>query len=110
MGRRSGGRGIDGRPEPDLPRARARRLRGGRLRARARRERGRRARGRGRHGVLRPPAPRRAREDAMTREPLRPVLYDEAKDVVRLLDQKLLPAEERWLELASSAEVVSAIK
>ncbi len=46
----------------------------------------------------------------MTREPLRPVLYDDARDVVRVLDQKLLPAEERWLELASAAEVRSAIK
>jgi methylthioribose-1-phosphate isomerase len=46
----------------------------------------------------------------MTREPLRPVLYDDARDVVRLLDQKLLPAEERWLELASAAEVGAAIK
>src|SRR5690242_5027558 len=110
MGRRSGGRGIDGRPEPDLPRARARRLRGGRLRARARRERGRRARGRGRHGVLRPPAPRRAREDAMTREPLRPVLYDEARDVVRLLDQKRLPAEEAWVELGTADQVAAAIR
>jgi methylthioribose-1-phosphate isomerase len=42
--------------------------------------------------------------------PLRPVLYDEARDVLRLLDQKALPAEERWLELTSAAEVVAAIK
>jgi methylthioribose-1-phosphate isomerase len=46
----------------------------------------------------------------MTREPLRPVLYDEARDVVRLLDQRLLPAEETWLELATSGEVAQAIK
>jgi methylthioribose-1-phosphate isomerase len=46
----------------------------------------------------------------MTREPLRPVLYDEAKDVVRILDQRLLPAEEVWLELATSGEVAQAIK
>ncbi len=45
-----------------------------------------------------------------TREPLRPVLYDEAKDVVRLLDQRLLPGEEVWLELATSGEVAQAIK
>jgi methylthioribose-1-phosphate isomerase len=44
------------------------------------------------------------------REPLRPVLYDTEKDVVRLLDQKRLPAEEVWLELASSGEVAAAIK
>ena len=35
----------------------------------------------------------------MSREPLRPVLYDEARDLVRLLDQKRLPAEEVWVEL-----------
>jgi methylthioribose-1-phosphate isomerase len=45
-----------------------------------------------------------------TREPLRPVLYDSAKDVVRLLDQKRLPLEEIWLELRSSREVEGAIK
>jgi methylthioribose-1-phosphate isomerase len=42
--------------------------------------------------------------------PLRPVLYDEAKDVVRLLDQKRLPAEEVWLELTSAEEVAAAIR
>ncbi|MGC3998912.1 MAG: S-methyl-5-thioribose-1-phosphate isomerase [Anaeromyxobacter sp.] len=42
-------------------------------------------------------------------EPLRPVGYDEAKDAVRLLDQKILPAEERWLELTSAAQVAAAI-
>ncbi len=46
----------------------------------------------------------------MKRAPLRPVLYDDARDVVRLLDQRLLPADERWLELASSGEVAQAIK
>jgi len=40
---------------------------------------------------------------------LRPVLYDEARDVVRLLDQKLLPSEERWLDLTTAAEVAAAI-
>ena len=44
------------------------------------------------------------------REPLRPVVYDAAKDVVRVLDQKRLPAEEAWLELASSGEVAAAIR
>jgi methylthioribose-1-phosphate isomerase len=46
----------------------------------------------------------------MTREPLRPVLYDAAKDVVRLLDQRRLPGAEVWLELESSLEVAAAIK
>ncbi len=46
----------------------------------------------------------------MTREPLRPVLYDAVRDVVRLLDQRRLPAEEAWLELESSAAVAAAIK
>jgi methylthioribose-1-phosphate isomerase len=46
----------------------------------------------------------------MTREPLRPVLYDDARDVVRVLDQKRLPGEEVWLELTSSGEVAAAIK
>src|SRR5512141_445216 len=111
MGRRSGRRGSDGRAEPRRPGARAARLRRGRGAARAGRQRGRRHRGRGGHRLLRPAAVRRARErDAMTREPLRPVLYDEARDLVRLLDQRLLPAEETWLELATSGEVARAIK
>jgi len=42
--------------------------------------------------------------------PLRPVLYDDGRDLVRLLDQRLLPAEERWLELASADEVADAIR
>ncbi|WP_242343102.1 S-methyl-5-thioribose-1-phosphate isomerase [Anaeromyxobacter terrae] len=46
----------------------------------------------------------------MNAEPLRPVLYDEARDVVRVLDQRRLPADEVWLELASAEEVVQAIK
>jgi methylthioribose-1-phosphate isomerase len=45
----------------------------------------------------------------MALEPLRPVLYDTSHDVVRLLDQRRLPAEEVWLELTSSAEVAQAI-
>jgi methylthioribose-1-phosphate isomerase len=44
------------------------------------------------------------------REPLRPVLYDEAADAVRLLDQRLLPGEETWLALRDVAGVVLAIK
>ncbi|MGB8930902.1 MAG: S-methyl-5-thioribose-1-phosphate isomerase, partial [Anaeromyxobacteraceae bacterium] len=44
------------------------------------------------------------------REPLRPVLYDAARDVVRLLDQRRLPSEEVWLELTTADEVVQAIK
>ncbi|HEX9241444.1 MAG TPA: S-methyl-5-thioribose-1-phosphate isomerase [Anaeromyxobacter sp.] len=43
-------------------------------------------------------------------EPLRPVLYDAAKDAVRLLDQKRLPAEEVWVELRTAAEVAAAIQ
>ena len=46
----------------------------------------------------------------MTLEPLRPVLYDDARDVVRVLDQKRLPAEEVWLELASADAVAEAIR
>jgi methylthioribose-1-phosphate isomerase len=46
----------------------------------------------------------------MAREPLRPVLYDAARDVVRILDQKRLPGEERWLELTSAEQVAAAIK
>ncbi|WP_242395050.1 S-methyl-5-thioribose-1-phosphate isomerase [Anaeromyxobacter oryzisoli] len=46
----------------------------------------------------------------MNREPLRPVLYDDARDVVRLLDQKRLPAEEAWLELETADQVAAAIK
>ncbi len=46
----------------------------------------------------------------MNREPLRPVTYDAAKDAVRVLDQRQLPAAEVWLELRSSAEVAAAIK
>jgi methylthioribose-1-phosphate isomerase len=45
-----------------------------------------------------------------TREPLRPVLYDEARDLVRLLDQRRLPAEETWLELADADAVAEAIR
>src|SRR6266702_3706564 len=44
------------------------------------------------------------------REPLRPVLYDERADEVRLLDQRLLPGEERWLALGEVDEVVDAIR
>src|SRR5512138_2566480 len=111
MGRRPGRRGIDRRAEPRVPGARAPRVRGRRGGARARRQRGRRDRRRGGRSLLRPAAVRRAREgETMKRAPLRPVLYDDARDVVRLLDQRLLPADERWLELATSGEVAQAIK
>lgn len=45
-----------------------------------------------------------------SREPLRPVLYDEEADVVRLLDQRLLPARETWLSLDSAEKVAGAIR
>ncbi|HEX8909145.1 MAG TPA: S-methyl-5-thioribose-1-phosphate isomerase, partial [Anaeromyxobacteraceae bacterium] len=38
------------------------------------------------------------------------MLYDDAADRVRLLDQRLLPDEERWLALETVDEVVDAIK
>jgi methylthioribose-1-phosphate isomerase len=43
-------------------------------------------------------------------EPLRPVLYDDARDLVRLLDQRRLPGEEAWLELADADAVADAIR
>jgi methylthioribose-1-phosphate isomerase len=46
----------------------------------------------------------------MKGEPLRPVLYQESGDLVRILDQRLLPGEERWLSLPGSAEVAEAIR
>lgn len=46
----------------------------------------------------------------MTREPLRPVLYDEARDLVLLLDQRRLPDEEVWLELPDAEGVERAIR
>jgi methylthioribose-1-phosphate isomerase len=42
--------------------------------------------------------------------PLRPVLYDDARDVVRVLDQRRLPLEEVWLDLSTADEVVEAIR
>jgi methylthioribose-1-phosphate isomerase len=44
------------------------------------------------------------------REPLRPVLYDEEGDLVRLLDQRLLPAREEWLSLDGPEKVGDAIR
>ncbi len=44
------------------------------------------------------------------REALRPVGYDERKDEVRLLDQRLLPGEETWLALAGADAVADAIR
>jgi methylthioribose-1-phosphate isomerase len=46
----------------------------------------------------------------MAREPLRPVLYDSARDLVRLLDQRRLPGEEVWLELDGPDAVAQAIR
>ncbi len=46
----------------------------------------------------------------MAPEPLRPVTYDPARDVVRLLDQRKLPAEEVWLELDGSEQITAAIR
>jgi methylthioribose-1-phosphate isomerase len=45
-----------------------------------------------------------------TKEPLRPVLYDGGRDVVRILDQRRLPVEEVWMELGSADEVAQAIR
>jgi methylthioribose-1-phosphate isomerase len=45
-----------------------------------------------------------------TREPLRPVLYDEKTDAVRLLDQRRLPHAEEWLSLDSGEKVAEAIR
>jgi methylthioribose-1-phosphate isomerase len=44
------------------------------------------------------------------REVLRPVLYDDRKDEVRLLDQRLLPGEETWIALTTAEEVAGAIR
>jgi len=46
----------------------------------------------------------------VTREPLRPVLYDAVNDVVRVLDQRRLPTDEVWLELSTSGQVEAAIR
>jgi methylthioribose-1-phosphate isomerase len=44
------------------------------------------------------------------REVLRPVGYDDRRDEVRLLDQRLLPGEETWLALGSADGVADAIR
>jgi methylthioribose-1-phosphate isomerase len=44
------------------------------------------------------------------REPLRPVLWDDARGTVRLLDQRRLPHEETWLALGTADEVAEAIR
>jgi methylthioribose-1-phosphate isomerase len=44
------------------------------------------------------------------REVLRPVRYDEARDEVVILDQRLLPTEETWLALRTAEEVAQAIR
>ena len=46
----------------------------------------------------------------MSAGPLRPVLYQESGDWVRILDQRRLPAVEEWLSLGGSAEVAEAIR
>ncbi|HSB19280.1 MAG TPA: S-methyl-5-thioribose-1-phosphate isomerase [Anaeromyxobacteraceae bacterium] len=46
----------------------------------------------------------------MSPAPLRPVLYEERGDLVRILDQRRLPAAEEWLSLESAAEVAGAIR
>jgi len=46
----------------------------------------------------------------VTREPLRPVGWDAAAGAVRLLDQRLLPGEERWLTLDTADGVAEAIR
>jgi methylthioribose-1-phosphate isomerase len=45
-----------------------------------------------------------------SRQPLRPVLYDDGRDFVRLLDQRKLPGEETWLELCDADTVADAIR
>jgi len=44
------------------------------------------------------------------REPLRPVGWDAAAGAVRLLDQRLLPGEERWVTLDRADGVAEAIR
>jgi methylthioribose-1-phosphate isomerase len=44
------------------------------------------------------------------RQPLRPVLYDQGADAVRLLDQRRLPHAEEWLSLTTAEQVVEAIR
>jgi methylthioribose-1-phosphate isomerase len=44
------------------------------------------------------------------REPLRPVLYDEPSDTVRVLDQRRLPEVEAWLSLDGAEAVAGAIR
>ena len=53
---------------------------------------------------------RRPTTEGASLPPLRPVLYDEAADAVRLLDQRRLPAVETWLSLGSAEEVADAIR
>ena len=43
-------------------------------------------------------------------EPLRPVGYDGARDAVRILDQRRLPAEEIWMDLGDADAVARAIR
>jgi methylthioribose-1-phosphate isomerase len=43
-------------------------------------------------------------------DPLRPVAYDDKADVVRVLDQRLLPEREEWLSLDTAEKVSGAIR
>ena len=43
-------------------------------------------------------------------EPLRPVVYDDKADAVRILDQRLLPEREEWLSLETAEKVSGAIR
>ena len=115
MGRRAGRRGIGGRTGPGVPPRAARPLGGGGRGAGPGRALGRGGRGRGGRAVLRParlgaPGRPEGRPLVTEREALRPVGYDDRKDEVRLLDQRLLPGEETWLALASADEVADAIR
>src|SRR5512137_1723353 len=115
MGRGAGGGGGDRGAEPDLPRPPARGLGGGGGAPLPRRQVGGGRRGRRRRALLR--AARLGKAGAAgrgfpvtEREALRPVLYDDARDEVLLLDQRLLPGEEAWLALRTAEEVADAIR
>src|SRR5512137_925531 len=114
MGSRSGRCGVRGWPEPLVPGGAARRLRGGVRSPAPRPALARGGRGRGRGPLLRPArlgaAGHAGRRTMTGREVLRPVGYDDGKDQVRLLDQRLLPGEETWLALVTADEVADAIR
>src|SRR6266542_1433809 len=113
MGRRPCWRGRGGRAFQGVSRDRARCDGGGGSVSDPRRQGRRGWRRRGGCGLLRAAALRGLgpEEGVLTvREPLRPVLYDESGDAVRLLDQRLLPGEETWLALPSADAVAEAIR